>query len=212
MATPLEIAFLATMYFKCGVGVNPETLHAIVTTESNAYPYVVANVSDGTSHKFDTELEAISFVNALESQGKTYSAGLMQIYSKNYKAYGVDNNSIFNPCTNINIGSKILKECFDRSKTNVDGKNLSHLERAFSCYYSGNFTRGFKVDDNYVARVIANYSSLYEVPSYSAYSDKQGKEVLSVKTGSEKEVSFNDPVEKPRENSWDIFNDFTKKE
>lgn len=61
---------------------------------------------------------------------------------------------MFEPCKNINAGAKILKSCFDRA----GGKGQAALQKAFSCYYSGNFKFGFKSDFKgqppYVTKII----------------------------------------------------------
>lgn len=61
---------------------------------------------------------------------------------------------MFEPCKNINAGAKILKSCFDRA----GGNGQAALQKAFSCYYSGNFKFGFKSDFKgqppYVTKII----------------------------------------------------------
>ncbi|MCZ5009193.1 transglycosylase SLT domain-containing protein [Escherichia coli] len=49
-------------------------------------------------------------MNTLAKSGKHFSAGLMQIYSKNFKALGLDNENVFDPCENIKAGAEILKK------------------------------------------------------------------------------------------------------
>ena len=53
---------------------------------------------------------------------------------------------------NLRAGGAILKDCFSRAK----GDEQQRLQQALSCYYSGNFRRGFASHDNYVARVVNN--------------------------------------------------------
>lgn len=209
----LNIALLTSLYFQCGSGVNPETLNAIVITESGGNPYVVANVTNKTSHAFNSKQEAIHYVNSLEEKGEEYSAGLMQIYSGNFQHYGLNNDNVFNNCANINAGSKILKQCFVDSKKNGDFSESDHLKRAFSCYYSGNFERGFSEKDNYVERVISNYVSIYSVPTLAFYSNKkvddknEGLEILDapIKAQAPQKIEV-----VKTEGAWDVFSDFKK--
>lgn len=80
--------------------------------------------------------------------------GLMQVNRYNLAAYGLNYETVFDPCKNINAGAKILKDCFDRA----GGNGQTALQKAFSCYYSGNFKFGFKSDFKgqppYVTKII----------------------------------------------------------
>ena len=57
---------------------------------------------------------------------------------------------------------KILQECYIRSskQNQSEGKNLAD---ALSCYYSGNFTTGYK--ENYVQTVAKNAQVSSKIPS-----------------------------------------------
>lgn len=207
----LETIFLTSLYFECGERVHPEILHSIIKTESSFNPYVIANVTDGTSLRFETKEEAINEANKLEKEGKKYSAGLMQIYSENFKHYGLDNNKVFDYCENITVGAKILKSCYKKSvEQNGNLGHDSHLDNAMSCYYSGNFKRGFKKDEglntSYVERIRDNQTSIFEIPSYYQYSKfefkKEGNTVKRLeKKGNKNEIN---------NENWDVFKDYEK--
>ncbi|MEN9117580.1 lytic transglycosylase, partial [Xanthomonas euvesicatoria] len=55
-------------------------------------------------------------------------------------------------------GSAILKDCYQRARAQIPDDQQA-LRAAFSCYYSGNFTRGFRPDKagqpSYVQKVVA---------------------------------------------------------
>lgn len=78
------------LFSQCAPAVSPVTLNAIVQTESSGNPYIVANISDGISKSFSNKGSAVAYLNTLAKSGKHFSAGLMQIYSKNFKALGLD--------------------------------------------------------------------------------------------------------------------------
>lgn len=207
----LETVLLTSLYFQCGEGVHPDTLHTIAKTESALNPYVIANVTDEESYYLNSKEEAISKANDLKEAGKRYSAGLMQIYSLNFEAYDLNNSNVFDYCTNISAGAQILKKCYLKASSEYpDERSDFNLDNAMSCYYSGNFSRGFKKDEginsSYVERIRNNVTNIYEVPSFYNYlgSDfKKGsnQEInITKKEGFEEVVLFND--------NWDVFNDY----
>lgn len=55
----LSAAVLAALISQCAPDVSPDTMNALIMTESGANPYVIANVSDGTSKYFKDEKGAI---------------------------------------------------------------------------------------------------------------------------------------------------------
>lgn len=221
----LETVLLAGLYMECGTGVHPETLHAIVKTESTGNPYVIANVTDNESYYLTSEEEAISKAKELESSGKKYSAGLMQIYSGNFSAYNLTSDNVFNFCKNISTGADILSKCFIKSKEENEETDMdSHLEKALSCYYSGNFKRGFIKDENinssYIDRIKLNYSSIFQVPAFSnsayrkyEFTGSDGENLFTLNRSNPSNINKkqniddfnNNPTTK---NSWDIFKDF----
>src|SRR5205085_9492102 len=76
--------------------------------------------------------------------------GLGQVNRYNLARYGLSTYALaFDPCANLRAGSRILAECYGRSG--------SDWGKAFSCYYSGNFTTGFR--DGYVQKVFASMRS-----------------------------------------------------
>jgi len=64
------------------------------------------------------------------------------INKKNLAHFGLNYETVFHPCKNVATGAAILQECFKRA----GGATQAHLQKAFSCYYSGNFGTGFKAD------------------------------------------------------------------
>lgn len=151
------------LFSQCAPTVSPVTLNAIVQTESSGNPYIVANISDGISKSFSNKGSAVAYLNALAKSGKHFSAGLMQIYSKNFKALGLDNENVFDPCKNIKAGAEILTKNYLAKK---GGNEQENLLKSLSEYYSGNSTRGFKKEaqfnnTSYVERVMKN---AYVVP------------------------------------------------
>nr|WP_280113422.1 transglycosylase SLT domain-containing protein [Escherichia coli] len=88
---------------QCAPDVSPDTMNALIMTESGANPYVIANVSDGTSKYFKDEKGAIEYAEKLTTENKRFSAGLTQIYSKNFPSLNLTNKTVFDPCTTFSF-------------------------------------------------------------------------------------------------------------
>lgn len=139
---------------QCSSGVHPNTLQAVARVESGFNPYAIGVVKGRLQRQPRTYAEAVATAKSLHAQGKNFSLGLMQVNRYNLPTYGLNYETVFDPCKNINAGAKILKSCFDRA----GGKGQAALQKAFSCYYSGNFRFGFKSDFKgqppYVTKII----------------------------------------------------------
>jgi type IV secretion system protein VirB1 len=93
--------------------------------------------------------EALATGLALKANGHNFSVGLAQINIGNFDRLGLTLESALEPCTNLGAMQAVLTECFDRASAH---HTQSALRRALSCYYSGNFTTGFR--HGYVHRVV----------------------------------------------------------
>lgn len=126
------------------IHVPRDILAAIVRIESASNPFAIGVVGGRLARQPKNIDEAVATVRDLESRGYNYSVGMSQVNRTNFQKYGINKAELaFDVCANLEAGSKILQECFSRSK-NDWGK-------AFSCYYSGNFVTGYK--HGYVQKV-----------------------------------------------------------
>lgn len=150
--TPQKAVNFNAAVKQCAKDIDPMTFQAIARTESSFNQFAIGVVK-GSLKKQPTNLaEATAAVQMLREQGKNFSMGLVQVNVKNMSAYGLTDESIFDICENLRAGGEILKDCFSRAK----GDEQQRLQQALSCYYSGNFRRGFASHDNYVKRVVDN--------------------------------------------------------
>ncbi|CWN75684.1 TPA: lytic transglycosylase domain-containing protein [Neisseria meningitidis] len=162
---------------QCSKGVHPNTLQAVARVESRFNPYVIGVVRGSLKRQPTNLAEAIATAKSLHAQGKNFSMGLMQVNRYNLAAYGLNYETVFDPCQNINVGAQILKDCFDRA----GGNGQEALKKAFSCYYSGNFRFGFRSDFKgqppYVTKIIlaAMDNSPYQTIRFSGSLKTSGR-------------------------------------
>lgn len=141
----------ATLAQACAPNVHKDTISALVSVESSFNPYAIGVVDGRLSRQPNNITEALGVVRELEEKNFNYSLGLSQVNKKNFPRLGIDAQIAFDPCKNLIAGSKILSECYDRArKGGLDEQDA--VRAGLSCYYSGNFTRGFK--DGYVREVV----------------------------------------------------------
>jgi type IV secretion system protein VirB1 len=154
---PLDFIALAQ---ECASQVAPQTMAAIVKTESGFNPYAIGVVGGHLVRQPQNLPEAIATARALETAGWNYSIGLAQVNKKNFQKHNLTLETAFDRCQNLRVGAQILAECHAAAKRQYG--EASALMRAFSCYYSGNFTRGLRPDRpgeaSYAQKVAANLS------------------------------------------------------
>ena len=142
----------------CQIDVPASVMHHVVKVESSYNPYAIGVVGGKLVRQPSNLAEAVATAEMLESRGFNFSLGLAQVNRYNLKKYGLaDYRAAFQVCPNLLAGSRILRECHGRSGT--------HWGRAFSCYYSGNFTTGYR--HGYVQKVEASMFAMRgpETPS-----------------------------------------------
>jgi type IV secretion system protein VirB1 len=130
---------------------------AVMRVESTFNPFAIGVVGGRLERQPTNKAEAVATAKALGAAGYNFSLGIGQVNRYNLPRYGLDYESAFEPCENLRVASLILKDCYDRAKA----KRLSDqdaLQAAFSCYYSGNFSTGFRPDligqPSYVQKVL----------------------------------------------------------
>lgn len=159
-------AFLA-LAMQCAPDVAPDTLTRIVKTESGFNPWAIGVVGKPLKRQPQTRDEALSAIKQLNKDNANFSIGLAQINRQYFDVNEAER--IFSPCTNLKMGSDILKDCYVRALKSSDSEQQA-LKKSFSCYYSGNYTRGFVKENNgtsYVDRVVAVNTTGIKVPALS---------------------------------------------
>lgn len=139
----------------CAPQVHADTARALVSVESAFNPWAIGVVGGTLQRQPRHRAEAVATARVLQATGRNFSVGLGQINVGNFTRLGLTLDSAFEPCTNLAAMQAVLAECFDRA--GVPGANptaaQAALHRTLSCYYSGNFTTGFR--HGYVQKVVA---------------------------------------------------------
>jgi type IV secretion system protein VirB1 len=147
---------------ECAPTVDPVIMEAIVTVESNYNPYAIGIVGAYLSRQPKTKQEAIAVAKSLEREGFNFSMGLAQVNYHNLGKYDLTYETIFNPCVNLTAASKIYGNCFNRASKQFS-TDIQSMKAAFSCYYSGNFKRGFIPDKPHMPSYVQKVSTRYYV-------------------------------------------------
>jgi len=131
-----------------GLAVPPTVMEHVVKVESSFNPYAIGVVGGRLARQPRNLPEALSTAKMLEERGYNFSLGLAQVNRYNLARQGLNSyEKAFDVCPNLQAGSRILAECYSRSG--------SDWGKAFSCYYSGNFTTGYR--HGYVQKVFASW-------------------------------------------------------
>jgi len=159
---------------QCAPTVSPPTMAAILHVESNLNPYAIGVVGGRLVRQPESVDEAISTAKALEAEDWNFSVGIAQINRHNLAKYALTYEKAFEPCANVRVAAKILEDCFVRAKRGTPDEQAA-LRAALSCYYAGNFTRGFQPDKagqpSYVQKVLAQ-AAVPAIPVVPAITSK----------------------------------------
>lgn len=144
---------------ECAPTVAPQTMAAVVSVESSYNPFAIGVVGGKLERQPKNKEEAVATAKQLEAAGWNFSLGVAQVNRYNLPKYAISYEQAFDACTSLRVGSKILEDCYVRAAKRTPEPQAA-LQAAFSCYYSGNFTRGFKPDvagkPSYVQKVLAS--------------------------------------------------------
>ena len=215
--TMIDIALIE----ECSPSVHPTTMQTLIHNESSGNPFAIGVVDMELTNQPTSEDEAIESAKSLMEQGYNISVGLGQINMHNFEGLGLSIETAFDPCNNLQASSAILENCFDRAEEDYSSKQEA-LQAAFSCYYSNNFTRGFKPDDangnSYVGRMAIN-SEQFKIPQIdfttetllNANSNNNISQSSNYETANREEIRAIEDTAPDLEkgNTWDVFSDFS---
>lgn len=139
---------------ECAPWVAPETMAAVVKTESGFRPLAIGvNGGAKLARQPETREEAVVTAKWLISNGYNVDLGLGQVSSMNLSKTGLSVDDAFDPCKNVAAAATILRWNYEAAKGKVTGEQAA-LHAALSAYNTGSFTKG--VTNGYVQKVVSN--------------------------------------------------------
>ena len=146
---------------QCAPNVAPQTVAAIVQTESHGHPWAL-NVNGARQPRTpNSAADAAAIAKRYVAAGYSVDLGLGQINSRNMRKLGLTWETVFDPCTNVAALGRILSENY---RAVVDGHHpQTALRLALSMYNTGDTSRGFR--NGYVAKVVGNAGTTDSAPA-----------------------------------------------
>lgn len=199
-------AAILTLASQCAPTVAPETVFAIVQTESSREPFAL-NINGGRQPaRQRNAADAAATAQRYVSAGYSVDLGLGQINSRNMRWLGLTWDTVFEPCTNLAALGRVLTTNYRSVKSGRDPQ--SALRVALSMYNTGSQTRGFR--NGYVAKVVGNagvadtFTASSQNASTGAVPRSNDPRVLLASENSEPKG----PIDKPRAAPpprWNVF-------
>lgn len=159
---------LSQLIETCAIDTHPKTVMAVIRVES-AGNYLAIGVNGKLKlRKAQNPKDAAQLAQYAISKGYSVDMGLMQINSNNARRFGISLEEVFNPCTNIRLGTKILSNNYSNA-VDYHGEGQGALKAALSAYNTGSMTKGFR--NGYVGKYykranqrvnIANVNLVYD--------------------------------------------------
>lgn len=175
----LDMAMVA----ECSPNMHPTIVQAIVKSESSYNQYAIGVNRGGRLARQPKSFgEAVQVAKTLIAQGANIDMGYGQINSANMNWLNLSVEQAFTPCSNLKALQTVYLHCYDRAGNNGLG---TRMQRAFSCYNTGNTKKGFQ--NGYVTKVTNNFNhivgTLPSVPTRNLQ-PQQTQPVYAVKNGS----------------------------
>jgi hypothetical protein len=125
-------------------------MSAIVRVESGGDPLAIGDNTARRSYHPGNRTSAEALVRRLLEQGHSLDLGMAQIDNMNFARFGVGIRSIFDACTNLSVGAKILAGDYAIAEQRY-GSGQAALRHAIGMYNTGQLDAGTA----YVNRVLA---------------------------------------------------------
>lgn len=151
----LSTATIFALAAQCAPAVAPETMYAVIATESQGNPFAIGvNSGDRLARQPRTFGEAVTTAKMLLARGTNIDLGLGQINSANMEWLKLSVEEAFDPCENIKASAQVLSLNYKAAL--AAGKEMP-LGAALSAYNTGSMTKGYR--NGYVAKVFKNAPS-----------------------------------------------------
>lgn len=145
---------------------DPMLVRAIIEHESDGNP-IALNINrwPESMPKLTEREETIALARNAIDAGYTVDVGLMQINSNNLRRFGFTLEQALDPCTNIKLGERVLKDSISAA-FGSGYRNEAATLVALSYYNTGTASIGF--DNGYVGAVWKHYLGYLEREVYAA--------------------------------------------
>ena len=207
----------------CSPNMQVQVAQAIIKTESSFNQFAIGVNKGSKVHQPRNYQEAVQTAKWLLANGANIDMGYAQINSSNLNWLGLSVEQVFQPCANLKAMQTVYYHCFDRAGNTGLG---TRMQRAFSCYNTGSFTKGFK--NGYVNKATNNFNYFIDSSNikYRQYPNQQKyiqqpsqatqPENLNVEKTKENQVDVDKQenamteAEQPVKvfNTWDVFKEF----
>lgn len=142
----------AELISRCAPTVHPETMAAVISAESRGQQFAIADAGPVKmpwaqrkllvrSYYLGSLELAVAKATELISGGHTVSLGLAQVNDRNLHKLGLSVRDVFEPCTNLAAGGKILTDFYQKAMQKF-GPGSRALRASISAYNSGDWMRG----------------------------------------------------------------------
>lgn len=139
---------------ECAPWVAPQTMAAIVKTESQFNPLAInINGKAKLERQPSTKEEAVVTAKWLITNHYNIDMGLGQVNSVNLTKTNLSVDNAFDPCKNLAAAATILQWNYESASKSIPDEQAA-LHAAISAYNTGSFTKGFS--NGYVQKVVNN--------------------------------------------------------
>jgi type IV secretion system protein VirB1 len=132
---------LAQLLNACAPRVGVVTIGAVVAYESAARPYAIGDNTERRSYFPASRTRAEAIARELLDAGHDIDVGYTQVNSSNFGPFGLSVHDAFEPCTNIAVGSAILRRAYAGAARRY-GPGQVALLHALSAYNTGGYWAG----------------------------------------------------------------------
>lgn len=160
-------ADFAGIVHRCAPRAAVSTMLAIARTESSLHPYSIstnypqklAHMSGYDHARIDlarqpaSKAEAIRWAAWFRQHKVTVSIGVMQVNNQVAARYGVTDEELMEPCTNVSVAAQILADYYSSASVMYPQPQQA-LRAAISAYNTGSLSAGFS--NGYVSQVYRN--------------------------------------------------------
>lgn len=198
---PYSASVILALASQCAPNVAPQTVLAIVHTESRGYVFAL-NVNGGSQPRAQTSAaSAVATAKRYIAAGYSVDLGLGQINSRNMRWLGLTWDTVFDPCNNIAALGAVLTANYTSAKSGRDPQTA--LRVALSMYNTGSPTRGFR--NGYVAKVVGNAGVADAIPvAAAAAPPRRGlRELIAAESASPEPAVL--PTRSPPPPKWNVF-------